>query len=75
MSPAPAIDQPGQAEAPDRLLEKADVCGWFHISAPTLTRWIRDGRFPSPLRLGKKQLWPARQVAGFIAELERSAAR
>ncbi|ALV90965.1 MULTISPECIES: helix-turn-helix transcriptional regulator [Pantoea] len=38
---------------------KRDVCHHLRISRSTLDRWIRNGDFPAPLKVGKKVVgWP-----------------
>jgi predicted DNA-binding transcriptional regulator AlpA len=51
----------------DRLLTRQDllrITGW---SAPTLRKAIRQGRVPSPVRLGDRSLrWPPSAVAAIV---------
>ena len=43
------------------LLDKGEVCRYFGGSKPinsaTLYRWIRQGRFPKPIRVGGSSRW------------------
>lgn len=36
-----------------RYLNKVEVCFFLRISLPTLNRWIRNGRFPPPHKVGR----------------------
>jgi predicted DNA-binding transcriptional regulator AlpA len=49
------------------LLPAETVCTLFHICHRTLYGWVRDKRFPAPVRIGKRKLWPAGVVRDFLA--------
>lgn len=61
-----------------RLLRKAHVVEILGVSEPTLDRMIRAGRFPRPLRVGKRAVaWSETEVRdwldGLTAERDRAA--
>lgn len=42
-----------------RYLNKVEVCHFLRISLPTLNRWIRNGDFPPPHKIGQYIVgWP-----------------
>jgi prophage regulatory protein len=54
-----------------QLLGKRGVPAILPISRTELYRQLRSGRFPQPLKIGKRSIaWPAAQVRSMIAELE-----
>lgn len=43
--------------------------GKLPVSAPTLWRWIKQGKFPAPFKLGQNTtVWDAGEVAAWIEE-------
>jgi predicted DNA-binding transcriptional regulator AlpA len=52
----------------------AAVCARLHVGRQTLDRLVRDGKFPKPIKLGKRaQGWPKSAVDKFIAENFKAA--
>lgn len=50
----------------------------FRMSESTLYRYIRDNRFPEPIRYGKDRLWPRSVIDDFerrLAEPSRKSYR
>lgn len=50
----------------------------FRMSESPLYRYIRDNRFPEPIRYGKDRLWPRSVIDDFerrLAELSRKSYR
>lgn len=45
-----------------QILTKQEVVAQLHISERTLETWVRDGKFPKPLRVGKRVLWTKEAV-------------
>lgn len=41
-----------------------DVCSAYGVSRWTLWRWIKDGEFPKPVKVGKKKRWCADDLSG-----------
>jgi len=52
------------------LLSAEAVALRFGVSVATLTRWVRDGHFPAPIRVGGRghRRWPPELVDQFEAE-------
>jgi predicted DNA-binding transcriptional regulator AlpA len=44
------------------LMTKSDVCGVLGISERTLENYVRVGRFPRPVFIGKRALWAQEAV-------------
>ncbi len=49
------------------LKTKEEVCRELHISARGLEKMVAEGRFPVPVRIGKRALWMAGVVEGWLA--------
>jgi prophage regulatory protein len=47
---------------PLRFLLKKEVLAIVRVSWPTLWKWIREGKFPSPVCVGEKSVWFAQDV-------------
>lgn len=46
--------------------------GKLPVSPATVWRWVREGKFPKPFKLGKAvTVWDALEVEAFIAERAR----
>jgi excisionase family DNA binding protein len=44
-----------------------DVCRLMGVSRVTIWAWTRDGRFPKPLRIGKRRrYWSRETVQAFL---------
>lgn len=59
---------------PQRVIRVADIAttkdkiGLLPVSPATIWRWVREGRFPKPFKLGDSvTVWDAAAVEGFIA--------
>jgi prophage regulatory protein len=51
-----------------RLLTLQDVSRWMGVSRLTITAWVRAGRFPAPLPLGRRRLyWNPTDVQSWLA--------
>lgn len=58
--PAPALE---------RLIGRKEVLILIGISNATLWRWIKAGRFPAPMKIGKKKVaWRSSVLAQWIAQ-------
>ena len=45
----------------------------FKVSPATIYRWIKEGRFPKPIRLGANMVrWKASDIESWVAERETS---
>jgi prophage regulatory protein len=60
--------EPSQTDTPDRLIDRRAVLERVPVSAETLHRWIRDGRFPAPIKLAglRRLAWRECDVAAWI---------
>ena len=57
------------APALERLIGRKEVLILIGISNATLWRWIKAGRFPAPLKIGKKKVaWRSSVLAAWIAQ-------
>lgn len=68
-----------QKETQSRFVLASELCAEIGICQRTLERWINDGKFPAPLRLGlRKRVWLRTEYESHIsaktAEKERSNA-
>ena len=53
----------------ERLIGRKEVLILIGISNATLWRWIKAGRFPAPLKIGKKKVaWRSSVLATWIAQ-------
>ena len=48
------------------LMTLKEAAAHCRCSEGTIRRWMRDGRFPPPLRRGRKLLWPAAAVRAWM---------
>lgn len=52
-----------------KLLRKTELLEIVGVSDATLDRMVRAGRFPAPLRIGKRAVaWPEAEVREWLAE-------
>jgi predicted DNA-binding transcriptional regulator AlpA len=72
-----AMQQDNQSNPTNRLsvIRMSQLCstpksqGKLPVSAPTLWRWIKQGKFPAPFKLGQNTtVWDASEVAAWIEE-------
>ena len=58
----------------DRLLRRAEVEEMVALSTATLYRMIKDGEFPSPVKIGTGTVrWRLSEIQGWLAALQTSA--
>jgi prophage regulatory protein len=56
---------------PSKLLRLPAVCERTGLSRTTLYRWVADGRFPHPIKVGPRLIaWPSRTIDQWIVEQE-----
>ncbi len=61
--------------APDALLRLPQVLARVPVGRSTLWLWVRDGRFPKPIKLGPMTTaWRASDVAAWLEAAGRDAA-
>jgi predicted DNA-binding transcriptional regulator AlpA len=56
------------------LYNTDDVIVKFSITKRTLSDWIKQGKFPPPLRIGRRLLWKRKTIDDLIDELEKNSA-
>ncbi len=54
----------------DRLMKIGEVCDWLNVAHPTIYRWVADGKFPKPIKLGTSSRWRVSTIERFISEQE-----
>jgi excisionase family DNA binding protein len=52
----------------DSVVNTREVAAALKISVRTLKRWIAEGLFPKPAKLGGRNLWRAADVNRFLAQ-------
>ena len=65
-----------------RIIRVADIAttknrkGMLPVSPATVWRWVREGKFPKPFKLGESvTVWNAAEVEAFIAKRAGGAAQ
>ena len=65
-----------------RVIRVADIAttktkeGMLPVSPATIWRWVREGKFPKPFKLGESvTVWDAAEVEAFIAQRAGGAAQ
>lgn len=60
---------------PQKVIRVADIAttknkpGMLPVSPATIWRWVREGKFPKPFKLGEAvTVWDAAEVEAFIAQ-------
>jgi predicted DNA-binding transcriptional regulator AlpA len=56
------------------LLDGHDVVSATGFSLRSITRWVKGGTFPPPLRIGRWLRWKAADVEAWIAAHQREPA-
>ena len=50
-----------------RIMRTPEVAETLGVSKPTLDRWRKSGRFPAPIRLGRRSIgWRSTDVEDWI---------
>ena len=72
--PTDGLLSPAAPPPLERLIGRKEVLILIGISNATLWRWIKAGRFPAPMKIGKKKVaWRSSVLATWVAQ--RSVAR
>ena len=58
-------------EKPERLVRASYIYERLGIHYTTLWRWIKDGKFPPPIQLGRFRAWPKEDVDRWEASQRR----
>lgn len=48
------------------LVDNKEVAADFEICTTTLDRWIAAGKFPAPLRFGRRKVWLRTSIETFV---------
>lgn len=53
----------------DKLASTKDRPGLLPVARPTIWKWVKEGKFPRPVKLGPRiTAWPMADVEKFMAE-------
>jgi prophage regulatory protein len=68
-------DRPRKSALPDRLpregfVRLAVILRFVPVGRTTWMNGVRDGRYPRPIKLGRCNLWKARDIHAVIAAIE-----
>lgn len=63
--PATATREPSE-----RLLKIADILDIVPISRVTVWEWTRTGKFPAPIKLGRRNYWRQSEVFEWLLALQ-----
>ena len=55
-----------------RLLKISGVASYVGCAESTIWRWVEDGVFPQPVRLGNVTRWDSRDVEAHLEKMKRS---
>lgn len=55
----------------EKLLTLKEVCEIFRVTRWTIDNWIKEGRFPKPLRKGFLR-WPEGEIERYIERMKRN---
>lgn len=53
----------------ETLIPITEVCSRTHFSRTTVYRYINQGRFPKPVRIGQMSRWVEREIDEWIENL------
>ena len=60
-----------EQEQLERCLGMREVLALLSVSRSTLNRWIREGAFPRPVKLGKRAVrWRRADIEHWLKELQ-----
>lgn len=51
-----------------RLIRKAELVRRMSLHPNTLDNWVKQSRFPAPVKLGRMCVWPSNVVADWMAD-------
>ena len=55
-------------DVPRALLRRRELCKLLGVGAATIYRWLRNGSFPPPVRLGPRRVaWRVEDVEEWLA--------
>lgn len=53
---------------PDRLLNRVQIRDFITIADETVDRWVQQGRFPKPVKIGRFLFWRWSQLEEWLAK-------
>ena len=56
-----------------QLMTVNDIAALAQISTNTIQRWVREGKFPKPRKIGRASRWPRDEVDRFLNDAARAA--
>jgi predicted DNA-binding transcriptional regulator AlpA len=56
-----------ESEIGSRRFQERDLCKKYRCSRATLFRWVRDGLFPPPMKIGVTRRWREEDLAKWEA--------
>ncbi len=72
-----AVDSEGPfrlTPLPDRLLTPGDLATLFGVGKSSIRGWVRDGRLPAPLRIGRAPRWAPESIRAHLDRWTRQHA-
>jgi excisionase family DNA binding protein len=62
---------PQQPVVPGRFYTVVQLADLFMVGRLTIYNWIKDGKLPKPVRIGRQMLFPREAIERFIAKEQR----
>jgi excisionase family DNA binding protein len=56
-----------------KLLTLEETAALFHVGTATISRWLKVGRLPRPVRVGRRWLFDAEAITAHIEQLRVEA--
>ena len=53
---------PGPLDSFGPMMTKMEVAAFFHVTVQTVGEWVRSGRLPAPVRMGRQVGYPKAAV-------------
>jgi prophage regulatory protein len=53
----------------DKYVNVKEIAEWLGVAEVTLWRWIADGKFPKPVKLGRSSRWRTSTVEAHLADM------
>lgn len=55
------------------LLTIQDIMQMFSVTKQTVYRWVRTGKFPPPITVGRSSRWRVKDVDAFLSRKAKTA--
>ena len=49
-----------------KLITKDDVAKMFQVRNRTIEKWVKDGKFPRPLKIGRYVWWDENELMAWV---------